>query len=174
MLLGKSPSVWGGTLYPLNELKYLHSELFREKKKKYEGRMHTLEQHIPHLDCKWGDVVFLSPVHPNILCAALAKCMEHEMPSFPYYEIPVENLSYRKMAYWHFNSEYTPSEVEPFDSEKYAEIKLLPEKTISYFLEQKRKEERPLFYVHIPHVLYKGTIDVSCYQLQYTEKKSPL
>ncbi len=48
----------------------------------------------------------------------------------------------------------------PFDPKKIDEYANVPEETLLYYKEKFLKGERPLFFHHVPHILYKGTIEI--------------
>jgi hypothetical protein len=159
------------TLYTLNQLKEKHPDLHALHVQKYETRPEVPKQHFPHIDCDWGGAVFLCPVHPEKICAALAQYRKREVPPFPYHEIPVADLDPSNLALWLFKTrEYTPIEVIPFEQRLLEEMREVPEATKGYFDEQRQKHEPALFFVHVPHVLHKGSIDMSRYNVQYTRE----
>lgn len=162
------------TLYTLNTLKRKHPDLYERALEKYSWRPQSLEQYIPHLDCLWGDVVFLSPVHPDRVCAALARHRCRSVPVFPYHAIPIADLNVAHLAIWLFRSPmFDPVEVLPFDTTILEQSQDIPEATVAYFEAQRIKQEAALFFFHVPHVLYKGSIDVSAYPLHYTSPYEP-
>lgn len=158
-------------LYTLNQLKDKHTDLYQRELAKYEDRPHVLVQRFPHLNCAWGDVVFFSPVHPDEVCGAMAKHGGRYVPSFAYYEIPSTHLNPRHMAVWLFhNPEYDPDEVVRFDEDLLEDMQNVPEATIEYFEEQRELEKpKMFFFMHIPHIVHKGSVDMSPYVIQHTQ-----
>ncbi|WP_350276914.1 hypothetical protein [Kribbella sp. HUAS MG21] len=63
----------GELLLPLAELRNRYPDLYERHAAKYAGRHAAMTQPVPPLDCTWEDVVFLSPVHPAPLFAALQR-----------------------------------------------------------------------------------------------------
>src|SRR5687767_14788723 len=57
----------GSVLYPLNALRDQYPALYAQHAAKYTGRESMLERHIPILGCLWNDVLFFSPVHPQLI-----------------------------------------------------------------------------------------------------------
>ena len=165
-------SLRDGMLYPLSEIATKHPDLYELYAAKYADRPQVPQQRIPHLNCLWGDVVFLTPVHPDRLCLVLAQCLEKSFPSFAYQEIPVADLDYSKLVIWPFRSrEFDPAEVVLFTPELLGSLREVPESTREYLLEERSNDGRPLLFVHVPHVLYKGAINMSGYPLLRTEPR---
>ncbi len=57
----------GEYLIPLNELKRVYPNLYREYIQKYKDhtqRENLLTRKIPKLECLWNDVVHFLPLHP--------------------------------------------------------------------------------------------------------------
>jgi len=71
----------GSTLYPLNQLREIHPDLYEELKESYASRPDIAALRIPPLgNCLWNDVLFFSPVHPARHLAAL-EAAGHTLPS---------------------------------------------------------------------------------------------
>ncbi|HEY3866882.1 MAG TPA: hypothetical protein VGM10_00955 [Actinocrinis sp.] len=63
----------GDAILPLRQLRDRHPDLYARHSRKYAERPEVLQQRIEPLDCAWADVVFLSPMHPAPLFAALSR-----------------------------------------------------------------------------------------------------
>jgi hypothetical protein len=61
----------GDELLPLNLLHDRHPEIYRQHRRRYDGREWVLDQRVPPLNCTWGDVVFFSPVDSTLIFEAL-------------------------------------------------------------------------------------------------------
>lgn len=156
----------GNVLHPLNDLQNIHPDLYLAKVTKYQGRESVMEKIIPTLECKWNDVLFFSPVDPKELKDALVEAgMEPREMSF--YQIDPELLDPSKTTIYLFNRDLPPEQIDtlvnyteynPKDLEKHSKI---PEKTKLYFLEEFKKNKRPLMFIGIPHILHKGPLDIS-------------
>jgi hypothetical protein len=150
----------GDILYPLNEMKDTLPEVYKKAVLKYEGRERIMQDVIPILGCLWNDVLHFSPVHPSQVLAEFLKSGK-ELMGREYFEIPAEMFSPDKTVIY-LNGELPkmdPKNWLPYDSalvEKYSEI---PELTKAYYKEKFAKNEQPLLYAKIPHILYKGSID---------------
>ncbi len=157
----------GDILYPLNALKDMNSDVYLSTVKKYYGRKHIMEQLIPVLECKWNDVLFFSAVKPVDLKQTLAEA-GGEPKEMKFYQIdpllldPKQTIIYlfkhtsrridAKMKIENF------AEYDPHDLEKYS---ALSQFTKDYFKKEFSDGRRPLLFLGVPHILYKGSIDIS-------------
>ncbi len=174
MLLDRKPGIANFMLYPINKLAEHLPSIAEAKRLKYAGREEVLDRKIPPLGCSWGDVIFLTPAHPNLICKAVAVCMEREVPPIPYYEFSIRDLPCHSLAYWHNNaSQYTEAEVEKFDARKYREPEGIPSAQYKYLLQAKRNQEKPLWFSRVPHVFLKGELSVRGYHPHYTQTWKP-
>jgi hypothetical protein len=155
----------GNSLHPLNAMRETHPDLFVSKASKYAGRERVMEQFIPTLKCKWNDVIHFSPINPSAMKQALVDAgMEpYEMR---FYQIDPGLLDPNKTTVYLFNHEnpddkmletnfanYKPDEIETYSK--------LPEATKTYYREMFQKGERPLLFIGVPHILHKGSVDIS-------------
>ncbi|MEX2369088.1 MAG: hypothetical protein WD552_01690 [Candidatus Paceibacterota bacterium] len=151
----------GTVLYPLNELKDVYPDIYEEAKSKYKGREAVMQQHIPFLDCLWNDVLHLTAVHPKDIKEALGA--ERKFKAFV---INPHSLAAEKTVVYLYQhkdrmlkmDKENFSQYDPDDIGQYAE---LPEATKEYYREMREKGERPLLFVRVPHILYKGSVDTS-------------
>ncbi|MBC7981444.1 hypothetical protein H7X65_00005 [Candidatus Parcubacteria bacterium] len=155
----------GQTLFPLNTLKEKYPELYDKKVRKYIGREFIQEQIIPTLNCLWNDVLHLSAIPPKDLKNALVEAGV-EVGELNFYQIDPELLNpdnttvylYAdtsnkvKMELENF-AEYIPNEIEQYSP--------IPKETKEYYKKRIDEGEQPLIYVRVPHILFKGSIDVS-------------
>lgn len=158
----------GSVLYPLNSLKDKYPKIYEEQIKKYAGREHITEQRIPVLDCLWNDVLHFSAVHPGEIKHALVEAGRDSDFVMNFYQIDPAFLDPRNTVVYlfaHADDEekmsegnfapYNPGEMEM------VRFSVMPERTKEYYKEMIKRNERPLLYHRIPHILYKGTLDVT-------------
>ena len=156
----------GDTLHPLNEMKVLLPDVYKEATKKYEGREQVMEQVIPHLECKWNDVLHMSAVHPREIEKALGE-LGIEMKGRDFYEIDPQLLEKEKTIVYLYTSwkgvdtlkqkdQFVPFEIQ--DIEKYS---VLPQVTKEYYKRMTAEGGKLLFWHLVPHILYKGTLKIS-------------
>lgn len=155
----------GNVLYPLNRLKEIYPETYEKQAVKYAGRDHVMRQSIPRLDCLWNDALHLTAVHPqDVKNALLAAGKDSWSKSF--YAIEASRLDPKDVVVYLFKTggrnatvpkdEFVPYAVD--DVQKYA---VIPQATKDYYKTALANDGRVLLFNLIPHVLYKGTIDVS-------------
>lgn len=160
------PDMQGHTLFPLNQLKDKYPEIYETRKEKYEGREYLLELEIEPLHCLWNDVLFLSPVHPEKIKSALMEAGRKEAFEHQYYQIDIHTLDKENIAVYSYlnivkNLSLSPGDYVEFSPEAIAEYNYVPETTKQYFRDTYEQGGKPLLYAGIPHILYKGTIDIS-------------
>jgi len=152
----------GTVLYPLNVLKAKMPDVFDVQAKKYAGREFVMEYRIPILDCLWNDVLHFAAVHPRDVKKALMDAGRKEAIEQRYFEIDPHALDPAStVVYLYPDREKSPSDFVPYDPERVAEYSKLPDATASYYADKIAKGERPLLYVRVPHILFKGSLETS-------------
>lgn len=162
----------GTKLIPLNQMDSDMSKIKADNLKKYEGREEILERPVPLLNCLWNDVLQFTPVHPQKVFE-----LQVEMGLIPkvhdanFFEIPVELLDPDKTAVFFKTApgeeNITVKWLKDVDFQSLTEI---PEATINYFKSLIGTGELPFNYQFIPHILYKGTLDISNIEVIETKK----
>jgi hypothetical protein len=155
----------GAVLYPLNVLKDKNPEAYEFQVKKYKGREVLMDRRIDRLDCKWNDVLHLSPLDPAVVMGAL-KQLGKDFP-LGYFEIDAESLEPEKTTVYLYtprekgNFEISQTEFVDYNPKEIGKYAVLPEGTIEYYKES-IKGNLPIFMYHlVPHILYKGVIDTT-------------
>ncbi len=162
------PRVEGEVLLPLNELKHKYPSLYDAHAAKYQGRWELMEQKIPRLNCKWNDVLQLSPVHPGQIRDAL-KEVGFGWQTMLCFEIDPEQVGMtgqNTVIFKHLPRQYgdfsmSDDEFEPFTVEALPRYTQLPEVTKTHFADAKTTEQRPMLFLWVPHVLFHGRIAVN-------------
>lgn len=157
------PNMVGTILYPLNQLKSLYPDLYAEEAKKYEGREQLLLAEVPPLHCLWNDVLHMTAVAPDEVRANLALA-DFSYPPRAWFKIPIERvLGENSIAFtYRRDKDVHPSfkDYEPFSAERMEVYRTVPSETIEYYKEMKALGKHPLLFHFVPHILYKGTIDI--------------
>lgn len=159
------------TLYPLNSLKSKFPDIYEKELSKYIGREHITQQRIPLFDnCLWNDVIFLTALHPQKLFDERRRAGWGSIKPRQYLKINPRTLDPAKLGVFLFKvkGEDVSSllEANDFAAYSYDELKtyaVVSQATKDYFkCEFDKGEPRiKLFYRYIPHILYKGAIDIS-------------
>ena len=166
------PKDFNGTvLYPLNELKQKYPEVYEKEVSKYEGREHVMQQRIPLLnDCLWNDVIFMTAVHPQEIFDARTDAGWGEIEPQRYFRISSSILDEEKLAVYLFKenessmrSKVGNGDFVTFDSQEMSSYAVVPQSTKDYFRHEHESGQKKigLMYRYIPHILYRGEIDVS-------------
>jgi hypothetical protein len=151
----------GATLHPLNSLKEIHPDLYIKNAAEYEGREHVMKRFLPTLEAAWNDVLHFTAVNPGELKAALLEA-GLEPREMKFYQIDPNLLDpERTTVFLCKNEEMHPENFTTYDPKKLEEHASLREETRSYYKEMSVRGERPLLFVGIPHILHKGSMDIS-------------
>ncbi len=150
-------NIKGRFLMPLNELKQKYPKIYNEHIKKYAGRMETLEDKIPPLNCLWNDVLHMTAVHPKKVYNALKSSgFKRGLNGEKWFEIDPELIDRDKTVVSVGEDSYVRFNLG--DLEKYSEIRKW---TLDYYKKQIRDGKIPLMFYKVPHVLFKGHLDTS-------------
>jgi hypothetical protein len=164
----------GSILYPLNGMREIFPDLYRDLRKNYASREDIAALRIPPLGyCLWNDVLHLSPVHPERIKDALTAA-GHELPEAwrRYFQIdarllePSTTVVYRLSTFlWsgHFNvaeaSEEIGRDCLPFSVETLDLFTEVPAAAREYYASVVQGSGIALF-LGIPHVLHQGVINL--------------
>ena len=159
----KPKNMFGNILYPLNSLKHINQDLYKEESSKYKGREERIKNVIPILNCLWNDVIHLSTINPRLINKALVNS-GHKVTDAQFFKIDISQIAQFPAVFFkyiHDVWELLPDEFELLDIDKYAELKEVPIKTINHYRWCAENNKRPFLHHGIPHVLVKGEIDIS-------------
>ena len=154
----------GTVLYPLNQLKDIDPEVFVTHRKKYIGRENIQQQSIPELDCLWNDVLHFAPVHPADVKKGLQEAGSDLTGDF--YQIDPHMLDPKYTViylYCHktINEKLLPNNFVSFNPDDLEQYSHLPRETIDDYKKLLNEGKAPFLYHRVPHILYKGTLDIS-------------
>ena len=170
----------GETLVPLDRLRDVDASLHESHKEKYAGREDVLEYRLPLLDCRFLDTVHCSSVHPHWIYRARREA-GFDVPSRSpsgwgtglAFEIPLARILVNPTLWYSWRTPWVngyphedvpreppADEFEMFDPARYSPLTDVPELHRQYLARISQLGGRPLTFVHIPHVLVAGPIDV--------------
>jgi hypothetical protein len=170
----------GDTVVPLGQLRSVDPDLYETQKAKYAGREAVLDYRIPLLNCGFLDTVHCSSVHPHKIYRARQEA-GFEVPARSdtgwgiglAFEIPLERILVNRTAWYSWRTPWVngypyedvpaepPSdEFEDFDSASYTPLPDVPDRHRLYLARMRDERRWPLTFVHIPHVLVAGAIDI--------------
>jgi hypothetical protein len=149
--------MYGKILLPLSIMEEKYPKLYKEQIKIYDDRPSLLKKKIPLLDCTWQDILFFSTLNTKLIFTALELLglLDKDVPDI--LQFPISILEEDNFCYYQEGK-------EPFTKitkTKYKEEQKLPLETIKYFINCVKKDEKPLIFSGIKHLLYKGQVDVS-------------
>jgi hypothetical protein len=156
-------SMYGNELLPLNQMPNSMAEIKKLHLKKYKGREEILERRIPFLDCLWNDVIQFLPFHPSKVFQLQKDLgLISEIYPFKFYEIDLESFDPSKtVVFFKTAVGEENTEVKWLDDVNFSAIQDVPKATIEYYKTLVCTGELPFNYQFVPHVLYKGILDVS-------------
>jgi len=147
----------GSVLYPLNELRTRHPEVYRRALAKYEDhpdRAKLPSTILPLLDCLWNDVLHCSPIHPPRLDDAWRAQGVERVPRKTFFQIPVDRVGHHPVAVMRGR------ELEWLNTACFQEITAVPAETVEWYRKLARQERFGAHFVGVPHILVKGPIDI--------------
>ena len=160
---GVPPELVGTKLFPLNMLEKEAPDVYDQQRSKYKGREEVSQRQIPELDCTWADVVQLLPLHPRKVFEAQREMNAiSELPEYTYLKIPLSQLDpSRTFVYFKTAPGEKYSRILPIDQVDFDAIQEVPPSTLVYYYMSAQAQTPAFNYQFIPHVLYKGEIDIS-------------
>lgn len=169
-----SSPVRGDVILPLNSLRERYPDLYEMHRAKHAATPGVLTQRVDPLGCTWGDVVFLSPVHPAPLFAALRRSGKAIGGCEPWI-LPAARLDpdctiirlMRAGADGHTPDPCTADDYLPFTT---ATLRAVDRVTLDAVrrLESLGPHDPWLPWVDVPHVLHRGPIPVSWFTTRPT------
>lgn len=171
----------GEVLYPLDQLRDALPDVHAAQAKKYAGREQVTSFRLPLIDTGFTNTVHCGPIHPYHLFDA-RRAAGLDPPARPegthfsglFFEIPLERITVHPVLWYRWQTlwingapgENVPSappvnEFELFAPERYAPLPAVPPAHLDYLQQMKARGAPALFFVHVPHVLVGGPIDVS-------------
>ncbi len=156
----------GDILFPLNVLKDRYPDIYAEHAEKYSWRPHIMEQKIPILNCLWNDVLHFSVVHPNLVKQALIEAGDTRPFNLELFEVDPHLLSPENtIVFLHKELDITQKMNEEnfasYNPDQLQEYAIISERTKKYYREMFASNKEPLLYSGVPHVLYKGSLNIS-------------
>ena len=164
----------GKVLYPLNELKRIYPDVYDIHVKKYSFRMELMECIIPRLKCRWNDVLHFSPIHPQRVLDKLREVKSEIGPTKSVIiKIPINEINGLPGVIFRartnssdYDELFKSCEIRDIIPSEYKELEAVPQQTIDFWHEAKRKGEPMLWYHLVPHFLIKSQLDISNFETE--------
>lgn len=152
----------GTQLIPLSEMMKVDPILRDQYLEKYKGREDVLERKIPLLDCGWDDVVQMLPLLPRKLFELQQELgLITEIPDYHYFEIDPNALDSDKTVVFFKTA---PGEdhvmVKWLRDVNLEDIQDIPPATRNYYESMVGTGEPVFNYQFVPHILYRGMIEI--------------
>ena len=153
----------GSELITLSRMFAKDPVLHQKYLEKYKGREEILERRVPLLDCLWNDVVQLLPLQPRKLFdLQLQLGLINEIPEYSYFQIdPIILDSHNTAVYFKTAPGEENVAVQWLKDVNLDELQEIPDATIKYYESMVGTGEPVFNYQFVPHILYKGSIDIS-------------
>lgn len=173
----------GETILPLNRMPEIQGceGVYEKAKAKYKGREWQMERVVTPFQCKWNDVVFLGPIHPHLMYQEMQEigyCPE----DLEFFQIPASKLNREQTTVWKWLDfpmmDSIHNHLDSYCSfDGYQEMRQLPISTREWYkinYQPERQDPRPpLIFYGIPHILYRGEIDISDKDVTVIQWKTP-
>lgn len=161
-------NIVGGVLYPLNQLREMHPQIYEAAMRKYEGRAEVTQRNIPLLNCLWNDVVFFTSVHPEAIRNGFIAAGS---PWTPKKWVAVDPTVHRfdaqntviynpNIQRAHGDYAFLPEQFSSFKAGKITTICQLPEPTQDYYRETAQRGEPIFAWRGLPHILHHGSVRI--------------
>ena len=162
----------GHVLYHLNEVKSIFPEIYNKNLERYKDRKYHLKQKIPYLDCLWNDVVHLTAIKPIKIKKALEKAGAPPfVKKWKWYKIDSKNLDESNAVIFLYNNKkderkrrFEKDNFLPYKGSDLSKYSILSKAVENHYLnevEQGKKLKEIILFHLVPHILYKGNIDIS-------------
>jgi hypothetical protein len=154
----------GKKLVPLKMLDDF-PEIQREYLLKYKGRRHILSQKVPPLNCLSSQVLNFTAVHPKKTDIALKEAgFTKGLLRRKWFKIDPRILDPDQTTVFLYKEGIPPEDEKNFTEFRIDDLRkynAIGNKTRSYYREKFSQGVRPLLFHLIPHILYRGRLNIS-------------
>lgn len=160
----KSKEFEGDLIYPLSTLKDKNLKKYKESIKKYNDRKDQLTTKIEMLNCEWQDCINLSTLNPckifELVFLLKLKNWEHDIGR-EILKFPISVLKGKDFCLYDDEKDFKKSEAySKLTINSYKELDSVPIETTKYFADMKEKNEDPLIFSYVSHILLKGELNI--------------
>lgn len=150
-------------LIPLNLMGDSMSNVRSKNLEKYKGREEILDRKIPLLNCLWNDAIQLLPLHPQKIFDLQKQLrLIDSVPPYRFYKIDLDKLDPSKtVVFFKTAPGEENTEVKWLSKVDFDSLQEIPEATIAYYKTLIGTGELPFNYQFVPHIFYKGALDIS-------------
>ena len=158
----------GDAVLPLYQLREQHPDLYEREAAKYAYRPHTMDNPVYPLGCRWSDVVFLSPVHPEPIFTALQESGRVKRSTLNYWTVDAELLDPARTCILlkrhdpQFRAQ-PPEDFIPYSPQTVATLTTPSERAL-HRLRNLNATEPLLPWADIPHILHRGALPITLFR----------
>lgn len=162
----------GNSLIPLNKMN-MESDLYKDNAQKYKGREDLMNGDIPKLNCKWNAVVHFSAINPQVVVNHLRRIdKSFKLIRSEYFKVHIDQIigKYESVIFnrtkKQIKADFSIQDAEVFNLDKsYQELNEVPKETLNFWNEVSRDGGKYLWFAFIPHILVKGQIDTTEFEV---------
>jgi hypothetical protein len=111
-------------------------------------------------NCLWNDVLFFVATPPSLFWSTYGSATSNAPGTRRHFQFDVETLDHSKLAVLTKMEMNNPDVYERFDPARMDEYAAIPQETYTYWAEEVAAgNTRPLLFMHIPHILYRGSLE---------------
>lgn len=163
-------TVVGGAIVPLATMRTRYPDLYELHSRKYADAPWVPEENVEPLGCRWSEVVFLSPVHPGPLFAALRRSGRHVVDEDPWrldaHRLDPERTVIRLMRHGAGGHRADPPTADDYLPYTPASLRAVSRITVDAIqrLENLGPNDPWFPWVDVPHIMYRGEIPVGWFR----------
>lgn len=150
----KSSNFKGRYIYPLAQLKDEYPDIYKKELKKYKGRETHPDTKIDCLKATWKDCVNFSTINPIKIFQLIELLGLPGDSDVEIFQFNINDLPNSKMCLYDDNKSPKNSEsYKRVSAKSYRETRFVPPETVKYFAQSKEKDEHPLIFGNVSHLL---------------------
>lgn len=155
----------GDVIYPLNQLKEKFPDIYKKQFAKYDS-IKEKDVYIPGFGY-WNDCINLMPVDPGLVKEELEKYGHDTNWRWRFYKIDSEELDNSNLILMIMteNNGVLGRDFIPFNKANFEKYCHIGEATRAIFQKAKVNNEQPNTFAHVPHVLYKDSINTAKFEI---------
>jgi hypothetical protein len=176
LLYKAAGDIRGDNILPLNQLRVHYPDLYEREFAKYAVRPEIVDYPVYPLGCRWADVVFLSPVHPAPIFAAMHESGRIGPVTVDYWTLDADLLDPANTCILlkRHDPDHRPQPAEdfiPYTPEAAAALSTPSERALHRLRNLNPTE--PLYpWADIPHILHRGPIPVRWFKVSAQESQA--
>ncbi|MEO8446412.1 MAG: hypothetical protein ABI528_02895 [bacterium] len=124
-----------------------------------------MQHRIPVMHCLWNDVLHFSAVNPSEIKQALIEAGRNSDFEMISYQVDAKLLTPEDTIVYLYAHDKVEDKLNPenftaYNSDEVSKYSSMSQATKDYYKEIYLEGRQPLLFHRIPHILYKGTLDI--------------